>query len=274
MTLKEDSKENLESINLQQVQKKNRQHTPKIQNQKTQNIGDGSSWLTSIWKFLFGEAVFDAVSEAGSGCLLEGCSSVGCFSCFLVVFIVFLLSILTNPFATVKVGDYVKFGTYPQTENGEVRSIEWQVLAKKGNKILVISRYGLDARRFDSNLNNWKNSEIRKWLNGDFYNKAFNEKEKKSINSFYGDNVFLFSREEAEKYFANNDERRCKPTEYAVKNGADVYNGYSWWWLRSPSPNYDGSDGVYIVSRVGAIDYDSNVNVYDIMVRPALWIKL
>ena len=71
----------------------------------------------------------------------------------------------------------------------------------------------------------------------------------------------------------NNDERRCKPTEYAVKNAADVYNGYSWWWLRSPSPNYDASDGVYIVSRVGAIDYDSNVNVYDIIVRPALWIK-
>ena len=34
--------------------------------------------------------------------------------------------------------DYVKFGRYPQMEDGEVRPVEWQVLARENNKALVI----------------------------------------------------------------------------------------------------------------------------------------
>ena len=119
-------------------------------------------------------------------------------------------------FKNAKVGDYVKFGNYPQTSSGGVQPIEWQVLARENNKMLVISKYGLEARRFDSfdsRSNNWSNSEIRKWLNGEFYNRAFTEQEKKLIkgssffeNLFGGgvDKVFLLSKKEAEKYFANN----------------------------------------------------------------------
>ena len=105
-----------------------------------------------------------------------------------------LISSLSN----AKVSDYVKFGNYPQTSNGDIQPIEWHVLAKENDKMLVISRYGIEAKRFDSSSNNWKNSEIRKWLNGEFYNKAFTDQEKNSITSFNGDNVFLLSKEEAE----------------------------------------------------------------------------
>ena len=123
----------------------------------------------------------------------------------------------------INVGDYVKFGNYPQTAKDEVQPIEWQVLAKEGNKILIISKYGLDAKRFDDNSNDWASSEIRYWLNDKFYNKAFTEKEKKSINSSNlsdvgtSDKVFLLSKEEAENYFVNDKLRRCKATGYAVK---------------------------------------------------------
>ena len=182
----------------------------------------------------------------------------------------------SNPFKSAKIGDYVKFGSYPQTSNGDIQPIEWQVLSIENCKMLVISRYGLDVKRFDGSSNEWKNSEIRNWLNGDFYNKAFTDQEKKSINlsnlSDVGtsDNVFLLSKEEAEKYFANDDSRRCKATDYAVKNGAWVasINGYSWWWLRSP--NYDS---VYFVDNDGDVYYGY---VYDNsgVVRLALWINL
>ena len=97
----------------------------------------------------------------------------------------------------------VEFGSYPQTANGDIQAIEWQILAKEENKMLVISKYAIEAKRFDVSSNDWKNSEIRQWLNGDFYNNAFSEQEKKNINSFNGDNVFLLSMEEASKYFAN-----------------------------------------------------------------------
>jgi hypothetical protein len=121
-------------------------------------------------------------------------------------------------------------------------------------------------------------------LNGDFYNKAFSGKEKKLINSSNlsdvgtTDNVFLLSKEEAGNYFVNDEARRCKATDYAVKNGAFVYDGsyggdagYSVWWLCSPLPYY--SNCVYSVNFVGNIDHFL-VN-YDIsVVRPALWINL
>ena len=184
-----------------------------------------------------------------------------------------------NPFKNAKVGDYVKFGNYPQTSNGGVQPIEWQVLSKENNKMLVISRYGLDAKRFDDDSNDWENSEIRKWLNGEFYNKAFTDQEKKSIKSSNlsdvgtTDNVFLLSRAEAEKYFANDELRKCKVTDYAKNNGAYTDgSGCSWWWLRSPCPR-NRSIYVYNVFYGGSIDYgDVDYDIY--VVRPALWINL
>ena len=185
----------------------------------------------------------------------------------------------------INVGDYIKFGNYPQTAKDEVQPIEWQVLAKEGNKILIISKYGLDAKRFDDNSNDWASSEIRYWLNDNFYNKAFTEKEKKSINSSNlsdvgtSDKVFLLSKEEAENYFVNDKLRRCKATGYAVKKGAYISDGsfggeagYSLWWLRSPNPYTD--DNVYRVISDGDIDNHYVVSIGNRVIRPALWINL
>ena len=201
-----------------------------------------------------------------------------------------------NLFKNAQVGDYVKFGNYPQTADGGSLPIEWQVLARENNKMLVISKYGLEARRFDSSSNNWENSEIRKWLNGEFYNKAFSENEKKLIRnsgistkfyrggflgfgakeelSYTDDYIFLLSKEEAEKYFANDDARRCKATEYAKNNGAYVTgNGCSWWWLRSPNP-HDMWGNVLDVDYDGDVSSSSVYSIDDLLARPALWINL
>ena len=188
-----------------------------------------------------------------------------------------------NPFVSAKVGDYVKFGNYPQTEKGEIQPIEWQVLSIENNKMLVISRYGLDAKRFDSSSNNWIDSEIRRWLNDIFYDKAFTEEEKKYINysSIFttvddelidqsNDYIFLLNYEEADKYFANDNARKCKPTKYAVKHGANPYKGYSDWFLRSVGY----CEYIYGVGTDGIIIGDYNVHHTNNSIRPALWINL
>ena len=171
-----------------------------------------------------------------------------------------------------EVADYVTFGRYPQAAKGEVRPVEWRVLARKNNKALVISRYGLDAMRFDSESNDWSESEIRKWLNGEFYNSTFSGEEKARIKSFNQDYVFLLSRKEAEKYFADDDARRCKPTAYAKAKGADVYEGCCYWWLRSPLPML--SSDVCFVDIDGFVHNYSSVHNDNGFMRPALWINL
>ena len=44
----------------------------------------------------------------------------------------------SNPFKSAKIGDYVKFGSYPQTSSGQNQPIEWQVLSIENilNKII------------------------------------------------------------------------------------------------------------------------------------------
>ena len=180
-----------------------------------------------------------------------------------------------NPFKGANVGDIVKFGRYPQTAGGGIKGIEWRVLAVENGRVLAISRYGLDAKTFDDDSNDWESSEIRKWLNNEFYDGSFNDDEKGMIASSDPGKVFLLSNEEAEGYFDSNKDRKCKPTEYARANGAWVSeDGCCDWWLRSPY----GSNYVYCVDYIGAVSSDI-INIYDdvcsndVCERPALWIN-
>ena len=137
--------------------------------------------------------------------------------------------------------------------------------------MLVISHYFFAVERFDCRSNNWKNSVIRKWLNDDFYNKAFTDQEKKFIISSNlsdvgtTDNMFLLSKVEADKYFANNNARICCLDE----KGEQRKEGRTW-WLRSPYVFYD--DHAFFVDRDGQVRCNKVSDCF--YVRPAMWIKL
>ncbi len=198
------------------------------------------------------------------------------------------------------VGDYVLFGTYEQdnnTENGE-EDIEWLVLAKEEDRILVISKYALDCQPYNASYSNitWQTCSLRKWLNDIFLSTAFTDEEKARIpqitvdaarNSFFHtdpglstiDQVFLLSEREANHYFSTDEERKCEPTEYAIAKGTRKNNTYKlngrdtcWWWLRSPGYDSDRAAGV---RHDGAVWTDgNNVTFEGNAVRPALWIDL
>lgn len=88
------------------------------------------------------------------------------------------------------------------------------------------------------------------------------------------DKVFLLSIAEVEKYFSSDSARQCKPTEYAVANGAYASsdNGNCWWWLRSLGPYQNRTASVY---DDGSVYYRGYIVYYDGgCVRPALWINL
>ena len=201
---------------------------------------------------------------------------------------------------TAKVGDIVYFGTYEQdndTTNGK-EDIEWLVLAKENNRILVVSDKALDCKPYNQSRDyvTWETCSLRNWLNNDFINAAFTAEERAKIptvtvsadkNPEYNtnpgnatkDKVFLLSIVEAEKYFTSDKARMCVPTEYAISNGAYTSGSYTkggkatcWWWLRSPGCNRNYAARVNLfgsVIRFGDIvDYDSDA------VRPAMWITI
>ena len=119
-------------------------------------------------------------------------------------------------------GKYFTLGRYEQDnkrENGP-EPIQWMVLARDGDRVLVISRYVLDCVRYDEEYRRvtWETCTLRSWLNGEFLNAAFDPEEQLLIPPTHvtadpnpdfdvdpgedtEDKLFLLSIPEAEAYF-------------------------------------------------------------------------
>ena len=213
-----------------------------------------------------------------------------------------------------KVGNYVTYGTYPQTAEGDDSTpIEWLVLDydEKNSRVLLISRYGLDCQPYNTKYTDvtWETCSLRTWLNGTFLNKAFSKAEQRAIlttnvdNSssqcFSGwstsggnntqDKIFLLSYAEAKKYFNvedletpgadKNTKSRVAPTAYAIAQGAGNSSG---------NMTADGSaSGWWLLRSPGssassAAFVGSSGSLGDyyyvrndrVVVRPAFWLDL
>lgn len=196
---------------------------------------------------------------------------------------------------TASVGDKVYFGTYPYAADGNIQKLQWRVLRKREDSVLLLTEEGIDMKPYHEEKNNitWELCTLRKWLNEDFVNTAFTNVEQMFIlttkvdnskvqgYSGYGtdgekdtlDKVFLLSYKEVfEDYFIEGHKRICKLTEYANQQGTckSSKTDIGRWWLRSPGSyrflatyiDYDGS-------RCSGYVHDTSV-----CVRPALWINL
>ena len=204
------------------------------------------------------------------------------------------------------VGNYVTFGTYPQTSvASDETPIEWLILARDGNKALLLSRYGIDTLPYNAQSTSitWEKCTLRAWLNKYFINRAFTAAEQSAIlvtnvdnsssqgyiewNTSGGSNtqdkIFLLSYAEANKYLGvtyndSNTKSRVAPTAYAILHRAWTSNDYKttdgeaagYWWLRSPG--YLQSSAAYVLN-------DGSLRSSDVRdgrgsVRPALWFNL
>lgn len=186
-------------------------------------------------------------------------------------------------------GAVVKFGKYEQGKGKE--SIEWRVLDRQEKKVLLISRYALERKKYHGSeaYITWEKCDLRKWLNNEFLNMAFSETERSMIantwcpadkNPRYStapgnattDKIFLLSIPEAEKYFGSDEDRKVAPAAYAKKQGADINDSENCWWLLR-SPGY-GSNFAACVSRGGGISASGLYVHFSHAVRPALWVNL
>lgn len=171
-----------------------------------------------------------------------------------------------------KKGDKIYFGYFEQDDKtSRPEKIQWIVLARTGNKRLLISRYILTTLPFDKNHKvapddsniaesgrvqaTWAKSSLRSWLNGTFYKSAFDRVEQSLIvstrlsndgnpefkikgSSKTTDKIFVLSISEATKYFAKDSARKALKTNYA-KNIYSRGKRYNWWWLRNPGMHTD-----------------------------------
>ena len=194
-----------------------------------------------------------------------------------------------------EVGSYIYFGEYEQDNRlgtGK-EAIEWRVLDKREDKMLVISRYGLDCQPYnieDTDVT-WETCSLRGWLNNSFYEAAFIPEEKDRIltsevtedanpehetpaGNDTMDRVFLLSVAEANRYFADDITRWCIGTPYCFEQGAYKNTLYDtcWWWLRSLGNNAFGAAYVSDHGTIGSFGSYVNNDIH--AVRPAMWINL
>lgn len=146
---------------------------------------------------------------------------------------------------TINDEGYIEFGKW--YFDGGYAPIEWIKIDENENGILLISRYVIDCQDYDSPDGTWENSELRRWLNADFYKWAFSTYEQSFVFSTVvvnegnkyqridggndtSDKVFLLSFEEIQKYFDFDDYDSTymagycqglivEPTPYALERG-------------------------------------------------------
>lgn len=203
----------------------------------------------------------------------------------------------------------VKFGRYPQKSNTDMSDISWFVVSEDEDKMLLVSEYALDCKPYNETNSNcdWATCSLRKWLNSNFLNAAFNEAEQKAIieeahcspekNSFnisriddldgkpfvanpYNisagqeviDKVFILDSKHNPQIFEECDYRIVLPTQYAVNNGAIIVDKkYPRLWARSFG---NAKNKTEYINDEGFNEVNGiNVNSRHIGVRPAVWVK-
>ena len=196
---------------------------------------------------------------------------------------------------TIKIGDTITLGSYEQDGNSSNRQepIEWVVLDKADDKMLVLSIEALDCKPYNNQDSDctWATCSLRKWLNGTFYKAAFSNKERERImdatveahtNPDFSTNpgmstrdyIFLLSVEEVNQYLPYDSNRMCFPTEYAKEQGGfeEQSLGTCWWWLRTPG---ETSSDASSINSDGTIDTDDGtVSSNKGCVRPAMWLAI
>ncbi len=197
-------------------------------------------------------------------------------------------SFVTFKFGQCAKGDIVYFGRYPQSDSSP-EPIQWIVISNDGDTTTLLSLVCLDSMCFHDKFEPvaWENSRIRKWLNTEFIEKAFNDNERKCLvpcfqrnigNIVTGlsgggtthDAVFLLSIREIMS-FSDPSWTKAETTAYVEQKGLEYLDDiYCCYWLRSPGNNLYNSA---VVLPQGQIDYNGRFCCVSHPIRPVVRVK-
>jgi len=214
----------------------------------------------------------------------------------------------SNTWKHARIGDKIYFGTYEQDNNfnNGTEEIEWIILDEDENYFMLYSMYALKAMAFSETGNygiTWEDSDVRQWLNKEFYVQAFSDEEKEKIalintdswlhnpdyNTISGksnqvryeetsDYVWLLSYGEYEerwrrdsKTFASN-----KISDYVVAQGYDIYvsgeRQYNQLWTSTSCTSGTAFSYGYTVDRMARTGGSINTLQEKYLLCPVIWV--
>lgn len=179
-----------------------------------------------------------------------------------------------DEYKTVKLGNYVI--------NGNKVDLEWYVIGEENGSQLLLSKNSIDKKQFNSNKNrkaSWEKSNIREFLNNEFYNNVFNDGEKNSIilsiiqnnaspksgvkYNDTNDKVFLLSYDEVMKYVGKENLNLLMAKNTNGKNDK--------WYLRTEGHS---NGTICYVDVKGDVSTSGCVDSQNHGIRPAIWVSI
>ena len=149
----------------------------------------------------------------------------------------------TDQFYSLKVGDIYVFG-----------GREWRVLSKNGTKVLLLADKGVKSMIFDKSQYTqvtqevlWENSDLRLYLNVDFYKTTFSDKEKQMLMIVNGDKVSLLNEAQVNHYLKEESDRICwfegEKCEWWINNQyyPGISSDYRWVKIVDKSGEIEGA---------------------------------
>lgn len=164
----------------------------------------------------------------------------------------------------------------------DIAGMKWLVLDDRDGKQLVITEQVIGNMAFKAagGDSTWEDSDLRTYLNGEFYESTFSDDEKARIeetntstpaNSKYGitggndttDRIFVLSAEEAEEYLEGS--------EYLI--ATDASGNPAWYHLRTMGEAKDVQACVNVNGEIDLHGPDGGVTNAEGGIRPVMWIR-
>ena len=177
--------------------------------------------------------------------------------------------------------DCVWLGRYQRENANKNNPLKWRVLAVNGTDAFLWCEDEVAERNYQDNILDdffWETSDVRKWLNGNFYEKAFSQKEKMAIrttgviNSKNPLTDTYAGRDTVDKIYLLSIDEVLNPLYgfskiYNIEDDARKRRGGQCWWLRTPGTKMylcgllmGGGEGIVyngngVIYRPGSIPY-------------------
>lgn len=216
--------------------------------------------------------------------------------CFCLLFVLcFCMQSMAFALTRPEVGDIVVIGSYEQDnvlDNG-TEPLEWIVLEVQEDKAWLMTKYCIDQVIFypERVPMYWGKSDLRAWMNGEFFETTFTDEEKEIIltttvknDNPHGmkgagadteDKIYLLSKSEVLHFMPEMADRVAYPTEYAKTKGITLSEetGSCRWWTRTPGARKMDMCGMRLDGRISAygmqdVDWPTNT------MRPVMWVSI